>query len=143
MNNQDSKPTRLQRKRTAGSSLSDACKNPNGYKIVDRTTIYGNPFVVTMYSSGWGVGHLRRFDTESYTGWIWYGSGPIYFETQKAALEFSLSMFRAWAWLMIDRGDVDLEELRGKDLVCFCGLDAPCHADIWLELANDDIGGER
>lgn len=27
-------------------------------------------------------------------------------------------------------------ELRGKDLVCWCRLDQPCHADILLELAN-------
>lgn len=28
------------------------------------------------------------------------------------------------------------EELRGKDLACWCPLDQPCHADILLELAN-------
>ena len=29
-----------------------------------------------------------------------------------------------------------LAQLRGKNLACFCSLDAPCHADVWLELAN-------
>jgi len=29
-----------------------------------------------------------------------------------------------------------LEELRGKDLVCWCPLDAPCHAGVLLEWAN-------
>lgn len=29
----------------------------------------------------------------------------------------------------------DLEQLRGKDLVCWCAP-RPCHADILLELAN-------
>ena len=29
-----------------------------------------------------------------------------------------------------------LEELRGKNLACFCALDQPCHADALLELAN-------
>ncbi len=28
------------------------------------------------------------------------------------------------------------EDLRGKDLMCWCPLDQPCHADILLELAN-------
>ncbi len=28
------------------------------------------------------------------------------------------------------------EHLRGKDLVCTCGLDEPCHADVLLEIAN-------
>jgi hypothetical protein len=27
-------------------------------------------------------------------------------------------------------------ELRGRDLACYCPLDAPCHADILLEVAN-------
>jgi len=26
--------------------------------------------------------------------------------------------------------------LRGHDLVCWCPLDQPCHADVLLELAN-------
>jgi len=28
--------------------------------------------------------------------------------------------------------------LRGKNLACWCRLDAPCHADVLLELANQD-----
>jgi hypothetical protein len=28
--------------------------------------------------------------------------------------------------------------LRGKNLACWCPLDKPCHADILLELANND-----
>lgn len=29
-----------------------------------------------------------------------------------------------------------LNKLRGHDLACWCPLDKPCHADVWLELAN-------
>jgi Domain of unknown function (DUF4326) len=29
-----------------------------------------------------------------------------------------------------------LPELTGHDLMCFCRLDKPCHADVLLELAN-------
>ncbi len=29
-----------------------------------------------------------------------------------------------------------IEELRGKNLACFCRLDQPCHADVLLEIAN-------
>jgi hypothetical protein len=29
-------------------------------------------------------------------------------------------------------------ELRGKNLACWCPLDQPCHADVLLELANND-----
>ena len=28
------------------------------------------------------------------------------------------------------------QELRGKNLACFCPLDQPCHADVLLEIAN-------
>ena len=31
-----------------------------------------------------------------------------------------------------------LETLRGADLVCWCPLDRPCHADVLLELANGE-----
>lgn len=29
-----------------------------------------------------------------------------------------------------------IEQLRGKNLSCFCGLDEACHADVLLKLAN-------
>lgn len=29
------------------------------------------------------------------------------------------------------------EELRGKNLACFCALNKPCHADVLLEIANE------
>jgi hypothetical protein len=28
------------------------------------------------------------------------------------------------------------EQLRGKNLACWCRLDQPCHADVLLEIAN-------
>lgn len=31
------------------------------------------------------------------------------------------------------------EELRGKNLACWCKLGSPCHADVLLELANKDF----
>jgi hypothetical protein len=30
----------------------------------------------------------------------------------------------------------ELEELRGKDLLCLCPEGEPCHGDVLLELAN-------
>ena len=29
-----------------------------------------------------------------------------------------------------------LEELRGKNLACWCRIGEPCHGDTWLELAG-------
>ncbi|MDP3740325.1 MAG: DUF4326 domain-containing protein [Hyphomonadaceae bacterium] len=31
-------------------------------------------------------------------------------------------------------------ELRGKNLACWCPLDQPCHADVLLEIANEQEG---
>ena len=28
-------------------------------------------------------------------------------------------------------------ELKGKDLACWCPLDQPCHADVLLQIANE------
>ena len=37
----------------------------------------------------------------------------------------------------------DIAQLRGRDLACWCRLDAPCHADVLLELANKPIASKR
>lgn len=39
--------------------------------------------------------------------------------------------------LIAEEGPEILDELKGKDLVCWCSP-APCHADILMEIANDD-----
>lgn len=28
------------------------------------------------------------------------------------------------------------QELKGRNLACYCDLDEPCHADVWLEIVN-------
>lgn len=33
----------------------------------------------------------------------------------------------------------NLDELRGKDLACWCSLEHVCHADVLLELANKEV----
>ena len=35
---------------------------------------------------------------------------------------------------------IEVGELRGKNLCCWCRLDQPCHADVLLELANGEGG---
>lgn len=32
----------------------------------------------------------------------------------------------------------ELRELRGKNLACWCKIGEPCHADVLLELANEE-----
>ena len=44
-------------------------------------------------------------------------------------------LYEGWVNNQITAGLLSVEELRGKDLVCWC-TPLPCHADILLELAN-------
>lgn len=37
-----------------------------------------------------------------------------------------------------DRGEI-ITELHGRDLVCWCPLDQPCHADVLLAIANGEL----
>lgn len=46
-----------------------------------------------------------------------------------------IRLYDDWIYYQIVEGYLDVEELRGKDLVCFCAP-LPCHGDILLELAN-------
>lgn len=50
--------------------------------------------------------------------------------------EAAVSKFESWCTEI--EAD-ELEELRGKDLVCFCPLDQPCHADILIKWANPPL----
>ncbi len=89
---------------------------PDGAVKVDRTTKFGNPFVV-------GRDGTRAECVDLYTkmlaGYLALASGPS-IEEQKAARRHVLE---------------NLEYLRGKDLACWC-KGSPCHADVLLELAN-------
>jgi hypothetical protein len=57
-------------------------------------------------------------------------------ETRKKVIE----EFRGYALTRLNLEPHWLDELKGKDLVCFC-TPLPCHADILMELANK-LGGE-
>lgn len=47
-----------------------------------------------------------------------------------------LAKYRAYIIPKIEAGELDLEELRGKILVCWCSPQ-PCHADVLVELLNE------
>lgn len=46
-----------------------------------------------------------------------------------------IAKYADWLDGMIHNSLLDLDELQGKDLVCWCAP-LPCHADVLLELAN-------
>ncbi len=44
--------------------------------------------------------------------------------------------YKEWIMRKVEQDELDLAELKGKNLVCWCAP-LPCHADILLELANE------
>ena len=84
-------------------------KMPDGAVYVGRPTKWGNPF---------------HWQDEDHT------LGRI--ERKRLAVQaFDLNM-DPFTMRAIREG------LRGKDLVCWCRLDEPCHADVLLKIANDE-----
>lgn len=102
------KPQRVQRKRSKGWKL------PDNTVVVTRPSKWGNPFIVNP-----GVRPGSRIGAE-------YINVPT--------LEDAIECFREYVKI----NKLDLSELRGKNLACWCKLDAPCHADVLLELANGE-----
>lgn len=104
-------PERLQRSRARGWRM------PVGAVYVGRPSPWGNPFVAGE-PMPWP--RLRH-------------------EPPPITPEDAVRLYRRELIRELQTSDyaVDLlVQLRGKDLVCWCPLDGPCHADVLLELAN-------
>lgn len=105
---------RVQRRRTKGWRM------PGNTVCVTRPTKWGNPFVgpgaVLAHSqwlrSGWRtiIGVVGRDDLEVECTWMDCPGAVVLLEA--------------------------IQELRGKNLACYCSLDKPCHADTLLKLAR-------
>ena len=57
--------------------------------------------------------------------------------------EEAVALFRESLKNQIRNGWDEFYKIRGKDLACWCPLDQPCHADVLLEIANAESGGEH
>ena len=51
--------------------------------------------------------------------------------------ERSVALFRSHAEVNARKDATWLAPLRGKNLACWCAPGKPCHADVLLELANE------
>lgn len=113
------KPKRIQRKRTKG------WKMPANTVYVGRGSKWGNPFIVhTKLEGPFGNSQLTRESAvELYRDVVdGYGSLPfISFEVDQAVAKLR---------------KLNLLELKGKNLACWCPFDKPCHVDVLLEIAN-------
>ena len=134
-----SRPQRIQRRRTKGWRM------PDGACYVGRPTKWGAPFRVFgrneyLYSN---ASHRRSI----LSPWvIWDHDQDIIHNP--ATPQMAVDHYRRWVLHKFD-GDARVIpcpftlkelrlELRGHDLCDWCALDAPCHADVLLALANPE-----
>lgn len=102
-------PERIQRARAKG------WRKPAGAVYVGRPTKWGNPYRVG------GVFYDRL------------GDDPTITPEKAVQLYRRMCDFRTGS---TEDSPRVAEELRGKDLACWCPLDEACHADVLLEWAN-------
>ena len=105
-------PVRLRLSRQKGFNLQALSREVNGLAAVkvDRTTMWGNRWSVGTHSNTLG----RAI----------------------ATVEEAVGLYRLRAWPEPHHVNWVKERLRGCNLACWCALDAPCHADVLLEMAN-------
>lgn len=108
---QAQRPIRIQRQRTKGWRM------PPNTVYVGRPTKWGNPFRLGQPGPDDCMVCANRQEAVDN-----YRSELLLFDG---------------GFLGIIEEDV-VDELRGKNLACWCPLDQPCHADVLLEIANAD-----
>lgn len=122
-------PNRIQRSRAKG------WKKPSGAVYVGRGSAFGNPVVCTPHGCELKpcaccpeyrccVKVFREFITSGIEGRHSQTGSFVIACDGMAGYPYRNEMVRR------------LPELRGKDLMCWCPLDKPCHADVLIELAN-------
>ena len=125
-------PVRLRLSRAKGFDLQAHSKAVNGLTAINcaRPGRFGNPFTLKgCREAGWS-GDDAAIAARCVAAFkVWIG-GPHWRENWDGEeSEHARAAIHA-----------GLPALRGKNLACFCSLDAPCHADVLLELANRPNG---
>lgn len=118
---------RIQRRRTKGWRM------PEGAVYVGRPTWLGNPFYVG-----------RVVDRVAWTR-VRDGGTTVQDIVVRDAIH-AVDVYRLWLDgkpTLVDEIDPPTaaeirSALHGRDLACWCPLDQPCHADVLLELANQE-----
>lgn len=123
-----SAPKRIQLRRTKG------WRKPEGAIVVARPSSWGNPYAPILET---GTGRWR-ITGRTPNGLVLLDGHEM--PDRAAAIIECVRLYR----LMIASDAADqcddpadyFAELRGHDLACWCPLDAPCHADVLLDMAN-------
>ncbi len=121
-------PIRIQRKRTKG------WKMPPNTIYVGRPTLYGNP-----WQGPDAVVAYRRFVEQMVRGAV---SVRAIMKGLDLRLVFERPL-REWKrlryFILLQRG----KRFSDVSYMCWCPLDEPCHADVWVELANGNFRGVK
>ena len=121
-------PKRIQRKRTKG------WKMPENTISVTRPGKYGNPFRV-------GHHYKKAVSTGTVLGnFIWVEAYEGYQDKTYTTIKTTEEAIKWFEWYLTTYSERQLQvlrnDLKGKDLACWCPLDKSCHADILLKYAN-------
>jgi len=124
-------PERIQRQRIKG------WRKPQDAVYVGRGSIFGNPVVCTPHGCelkpcGCDGCEPYRCCVKVFREYIMSGIEGRHSHTGSLIIALDAQKGYPRRNRLIAR----LPELRGKDLMCWCPLDKPCHADVLLELAN-------
>lgn len=108
------KPTRIQLSRRKGWRMP-----PNTVKV-DRSTKWGNPFIVGQHGG-------RAYCVELHRALLVEGLRPGF-----CVAADNVDEQQQYLQMVIKH----IGDLRGKNLACWCPLTVPCHADTLLAIAN-------
>jgi hypothetical protein len=93
-------------------------KRTKGWKMPENAIYVGRP---TKWGNPYKVGDLI---------------GP-FLDGPRLTAKNAVERYRYWLAEQIKCEWLDLNELRGKDLACFCREGEPCHADVLIEFCNE------
>mgnify|MGYP000662177930 CR=1 FL=1 len=134
-----SAPQRIQLRRTKG------WRKPEGAIVVARPSIFGNPFKVVDTHERHDERYLIEYQPNPRVDRRDYSIPGGYAADLATARRLAVDLYRAWAtegpnhYLRV-LCFIESNNLAGHDLACWCPLDEPCHADVLLELANEERG---
>lgn len=132
-------PERIQRR------MAKDWRKPEGAVYVGRPGPYGNPFRIhnghTSIGPMWhvAVNTWKHIPTDECIYAYVTSSEPL---GSEAAVSLYRDMLAVRQREEPDRFREWLAPLVGRDLMCWCALDAPCHADVLLELCQPKGGSD-
>lgn len=94
---------------------------------------------------------MKRIQRERTDGWrmpegaVYVGPGTKWgnpYPVETYGREVSMFYYRRLLAGLLGIGSISFDELKGKDLCCWCRVDRQCHADLLLELAEIGSFGE-